>query len=85
MTKLRRELIPSQLRLIAKGNGWKEDKYGSLRKVIEGKEYRLKFKQLVVRLEVKSNKKWKGIDNLYYSSISITDVEGLNKLRILSS
>lgn len=69
------------IRHYLKKNGWTNDNFGNMRKVIKNKVYRYKFQSRVVRLEIqiknpkteirRASTSWVRISSGYYSRINV--------------
>ena len=57
----------------AESQGWKLDRFGHIRKEVNGKAYRFKLSRVAVRYEVKSSAGWVRIRSGYFSNLSISD------------
>ncbi|MFA7100064.1 MAG: hypothetical protein WC143_08325 [Eubacteriales bacterium] len=73
MKKNKREEKVQQIIEMAKTKGWTLDRWGNLKKEINGEFYRLKFQTLVVRQEIKMNDG--GWYRLHSASIAKTNLE----------
>ena len=72
----------------AKSRGWKLDRYGHLKKKLNGKTYRFKLSRVAVRYEYQlkiagsyRSTRWVRIRSGYFSKLSITDEGKLAGLR----
>lgn len=55
--------------------GWAQDRFGHLKKTVNGKQYRFKLSRIAVRYEVHTNTKparWVRIYSGYFSKLSFT-------------
>jgi len=56
----------------AQSRGWQLDRFGHLKKYLNGKTYRFKLSRIAVRYEIKSRAGWVRIRSGYFSKLSIT-------------
>ena len=65
----------------AQRSGWKLDRYGHLKRSLDGKTYRFKLSRVAVRYEIKSSAGWVRIKSGYFSKLSISEDGKLAGLR----
>ncbi len=65
----------------AKVRGWKLDRFGHLKKSLNGKIYRFKLSRIAARYELKTSAGWARIKSGYFSKLSVTDEGKLAGMR----
>jgi len=56
----------------AKVHGWNLDRFGHLKKNLNGKMYRFKLSRIAARYELKTSDGWVRINSGYFSKLSIS-------------
>jgi len=57
----------------AQVRGWKLDRFGHLKKDLNGKVYRFKLSRIAARYELKTSAGWVRIKSGYFSKLSLAD------------
>ena len=57
----------------AQSHDWKLDRFGHLKKNLNGKVYRFKLSRIAARYELKTSAGWVRIKSGYFSKLSLTD------------
>ena len=57
----------------AQSHGWELDRFGHLKKNLNGKVYRFKLSRIAARYELKTSNGWVRIKSGYFSKLSLTD------------
>ena len=65
----------------AQVHGWKLDRFGHLKKSLNGKGYRFKLSRIAARYELKTSNGWVRIKSGYFSKLSLTDEGKLAGMR----
>ena len=65
----------------AQSRGWKLDRFGHLKKTLNGKVYRFKLSRIAARYELKTSAGWARIKSGYFSKLSVTDEGKLAGMR----
>ena len=56
----------------AKTRGWQLDRFGHLKKSLNGKVYRFKLSRIAARYELKTSAGWVRIKSGYFSKLSVS-------------
>ena len=57
----------------AQVHGWELDRFGHLKKSLNGKVYRFKLSRIAARYELKTSTGWVRIKSGYFSKLSLTN------------
>ncbi len=79
---MKRKMTRERFTEWAQTQGWQLDRYGNLRKEVDGRSYRFKLSRIAVRHEVKSRAGWVRLKSGYFSKLTITpegDIAGLTR------
>lgn len=76
MTPKQREMHTENLKAIIDAYDFKEDRYGNYKRTIAGREFRIKFKKVNMRIELKCNSVWVNQRSEVISKITL---DGLRK------
>lgn len=73
MSKLSKKKAAIKAELIL--HNWVEDRWGHLKKTIEGTLYRIKFQRISIRKELKSSSRWIKVNTGYISKVNILNAD----------